>query len=308
MAKKMRVRLIDIDGKMPNLALMKLSAYHKARGDLVDLNLGSLPDQVYLSTIFTKSKALVESIARMFCGAIIGGSGWDLKKTLPDEIEGLTPDYELYGIKYGLGFTSRGCIRHCPFCVVPEKEGWIRSMRTVAEIRNPRSDVVVLLDNNFLASPDWEARIDEILEMGLKVDFNQGLDIRLVDDYVARRLREVNPIAYKSRVTQIKFGFDNPEMEPAVRRGIVALKKAGFTMSHVQIFMLVGFDTTFEQDMERFKMLAAEDIRPFVMLYEGSNRRLQHFARWVNRRIYGACSWEEYRYWRQERPQLALLM
>ena len=120
----MKIGLIDVDGKMPNLALMKLSAWHKERGDDVDLTMPVLAagyDKVYMSKVFTWSD--------MPClpdNAEVGGTGCDLHKTLPDEIEHLCPDYLLYKMDYSMGFLTRGCIRKCEFCFVPEKEGNIR--------------------------------------------------------------------------------------------------------------------------------------------------------------------------------------
>lgn len=123
-----RILLIDADSTIPNLALMKISAYHKAIGDIVGFDVED-PDKVYCSIIFKKNRHMADGLRFLYPNADIdiGGSGYDLKKTLPDCIESMTPDYTIYpDNKSYYGFTSRGCIRHCPFCIVHDKEGGFR--------------------------------------------------------------------------------------------------------------------------------------------------------------------------------------
>ena len=172
----MKVLLIDIDSKIPNLALMKISAYYKSRGDNVGFTNTDNPDMIYASVIFRKNKHKVDGIPFMYPGAKIeiGGPGYDLKKTLPDEIEFGKPDYSLYPeCDYSIGFSSRGCIRNtktCPFCIVPIKEGAFRRNQHPEEWYNSNFDKIIFLDNNILADPEWFFEITGLcIEKNLKV-------------------------------------------------------------------------------------------------------------------------------------------
>ena len=205
-----KIGLIDVDGKMPNLALMKLSAWHKQQGDSVELTMPVLAagyDKVYMSKVFTWSD--------MPClpdNAEVGGTGYDLHKTLPDEIEHLCPDYSLYNMDYSMGFLTRGCIRKCEFCFVPEKEGNIRSAAYLTEFL--RHDRAVLLDNNVLAHHHGIDQIKLIAETGIKVDFNQGLDARLIDDGIAKLLAKVKWLK------PIRLACDNTAMMEPVKKAV----------------------------------------------------------------------------------------
>ena len=181
------VLLVDADSKkgFPNLSLMKLSAWYKKEGWSVDLIKGlpmapplHLYDKSYISVIFFQNKERALDYAMILPNCEVGGSGYDLTKTLPDEIEHIMPDYSLYDIDYSIGFTSRGCIRNCGFCVVPKKEGEIRDNAPITEFL--AHDKVMLLDNNFLASPRCKNNLDFLIINDLKVNFNQGLDLSLI--------------------------------------------------------------------------------------------------------------------------------
>lgn len=299
----MRVLLIDVDSKIPNLALMKLSAWHKRQGDEVSRDFYAGVDRVYVSCVFTKHRAKAEAFQRLWPNAVIGGSGWDLSGSLPDEVEAMRPDYALYGIDHGIGYTSRGCIRRCGFCVVPEKEGGIRSVATIREIVNPKSKFVVLLDNNFLANPDWASRALEIEDNNLQVNFSQGLDIRLVDEVVASWLARIRFTNLHCTRKQVNFAFDHVGIERQVREGIQRLFLAGLKPYQIGFYVLAGYDSTFEEDMVRFEILRGLGVEPFVMLYHKRDRRLNAFARWVNRRLYKSCAWEDYRRWNKAKLQ-----
>lgn len=293
----MRIGLIDIDSKIPNLALMKLSTYHKARGaEIIFPYDGSRVDRLFASVIFTKSRRRAELLQEAWPQVEIGGTGWDLTTALPPEVESCRPDYDLCGIDYGIGFTSRGCIRRCAFCVVPEKEGHVRPVSTIAELVNPRSNFLVLLDGNFLAQPEWEARMREIHDLGLTVNFTQGLDIRLVNDDNAGWLARTKTASLtRNSSGRLHFAWDNPTIEKAVREGISTLGRAGIKPWRLTFYMLCGFDTTFAQDMYRFNVLRGLGCDPYVMVYGFGTPELLRFERWVNARIYKQCSWEEYR-------------
>jgi len=165
---KMKVGLIRVDGKFPNLALMKLSSWHKKRGDdvvLIDFSDMDL-DRIYASNVF------------------IGGPGYDLKAKLPDEIEHCKPDYDLFATDFSIGFTSRGCIRNCKFCIVRAKEGHIREHADLEEFVDDRYEKVILMDNSFLASPKWKEKLQKIIDKKWKVSENKPHYIIITDEYL----------------------------------------------------------------------------------------------------------------------------
>ena len=286
-----RVGLIDIGSKMPNLALMKIATYHKALGDTVTLNSGG--EINYISCCFTKYRKEMDMALKLYPNSVIGGPGWDQKISLPPEIDLCRPDYSLYGINYGLGRLTAGCPGDCPWCVVPACEGL--ESKTVAyagDIAN--GDFLVLLDANILACPDWPDHFREIRERGLTACFTQGLDIRYVNDFVASELARLKVSNLSRKHNQIWFAWDRPENGEHVRAGIAALNKAGIKSYRLRFYVMVGYNTTWEQDYHRFTVLRDLGAEPFIMLYEGSGRKLRDFARYVNRFIYKSCSWSEY--------------
>ena len=272
----MKVGLIQVDGKWPNLALMKLSAWHKKKGDevtLIDLTSHQF-DRIYASKVF------------------VGGSGVDLKSELPKDIELQVPDYELFKTDYSIGFTSRGCIRDCGFCIVKEKEGWIRET-PFDWIQSPK---VILLDNNFLASPNWKEKLEYFIRHKLKVCFSQGLDIRLITEENAKILSHVKYYDNHFRRRRLYFAFDDTELEPILKQNTQVLFDAGIPPNHLMFYMLVGYDTNQEQDYHRFEILRDLDVLPFVMIYNDrkDSQRLRDFARWVNQRHYNWVEWKDY--------------
>jgi len=273
---KLKIGLIQIDGKMPNLALMKLCAWHQKKGDDVTvLDISNLEfGRVYASKIFA------------------GGSGVDLKSELPEEIELQVPDYEKFKTDYSIGFTSRGCIRDCGFCIVKEKEGMIREV-PFDWISHHK---VVVLDNNFLASPKWKEKLEYFIRQKLKVCFTQGLDIRLINPENAELLSKVKYYDSHFRKRRLYFAFDDPTLEQLIVQNVALLGSHGIIPEHLLFYMLVGYNTTFEQDYRRFQVLDSLHVLPFVMIY--NNRHdvpiLRHFARWVNKRYYKVVSWKDY--------------
>jgi len=180
-----------VGGVFPNLAMMKVSQYHKRKGDNVTryakiAHSTGYYDRIYAFSVFTwSSKKQVTS--DMICG----GSGFDLCTVLPEEIENSQPDYSLYPkCKPALGFLTRGCIRKCEFCIVPEKEGKIHPYRDIEEVAS-RGEDVVLMDNNILACKYGLDQIQKIIDLHLRVDFNQGLDARLISRRVATEKKVV---------------------------------------------------------------------------------------------------------------------
>ena len=178
----MKIGLIDVDGHsgFPNLALMRLSAWHKGRGDHVEWWNGFCRyDRVYMSKVFTFTPDVGTVID---AGEIIrGGTGYKDYGSLPEEIEKTAPDYSIYpAVDYAIGFLTRGCCRCCPWCIVPVKEGQIRPASTWEEIKRPDSGRIIFMDNNVLASPHGLQQIEAMGGQKIWVDFNQGLDARLV--------------------------------------------------------------------------------------------------------------------------------
>lgn len=272
-----RIGLLQLDGKMPNLALAKLCAWHRAKGDdvtLIDLS-GYQFDRTYASKVF------------------VGGSGYDLKSELPAEIEVVTPDYEAFKMDYSIGFTSRGCIRDCGFCIVKEKEGKIREM-PFDWISHHK---VVLLDNNFLASPEWKAKLEYFIRQRLKVCFTQGLDIRLITSENAALLSQVGYCDRKFSRRCLYFSFDEPSLEQVIRDKVAILNAAGIPSSHLMFYVLVGYNTVLEEDLHRVQVLSELGCDPYIMVWNNHPTKVLHrLDRWVNGhdRYYKFVSWEEF--------------
>lgn len=323
------IGLIDVDSKIPNLALMKISTYYKSLGERVEfVQAGKEYEKIFASAIFTKSKSECMKIKEFYGDKVeIGGTGWDIKKTLDHNIEICKPDYGLYTVEEiarrmrgigtkehkikkateivnaGMGFTSRGCVRKCPFCFVPKKEGALRHDTPIADIINPRSNVIILNDNNLTADPNCIDKLHEIRYRGLVVDINQGCDVRLINDEIAKALSEV------THLRSLHYAWDLMGFENQIMEGIKILSKYIKPYKHM-CFMLIGYNTTFEEDMYRFKKLTEMKIDPFAMIYNENEKgdiRLKHFARWVNSRIYKSCPFEEYEPWlKTQQVQLSL--
>ena len=301
----MKVLVVDADSKkgFPNLALMKISAWHKCQGDTVDLIKG-IPqarplvayDKVYISVIYWQNATAASTYGRQFdCPVVMGGIGWGYD-TLSDEIEHIMPDYDLYGTDYSMGYTSRGCIRKCPWCVVPRKEGMIKDNVPISEFLDPRHDKVILLDNNFGASPKWRETLEFLIEHDLKVNFNQGLDIRLVTNEFAELLAQVKYYNWRFKRRTLHFAFDTMKVERAVKRGIKTLGNAGIKPYRIMVYVLTEYDTTLEQDLHRVQVLKDLGVIPFVMRFDRQrqNKEMTRFSRWVNRRTYQWIPFEDY--------------
>ncbi|MDD3975518.1 MAG: hypothetical protein PHD17_12645 [Methanothrix soehngenii] len=286
----MRIRLIDIDSKIPNLALMKLSAHHKARGDSVSFDEPD-PDRIYASVVFKQNAWKARGLRFMFPHASfeIGGTGIDLAKRLPDEIEFCKPDYDLYPSTYSLGFTTRGCIRKCPFCIVPMKEGRFRRAQHIREWHDDRFDSVICLDNNVYADKTWFFENTEfVLEQGLRYNAIQGMDIRILDEEIAGRLADLK---WSGR---LHFAFDRLSDEPAVRQGIQTLQGAGINTRHdVTFYVLVGFDSSPEEDYRRCEILREIGAGAFIMQYQRTPWT-RSLARLNRPQIYWSCDLSDF--------------
>lgn len=268
----MLIWLIDYDGKMENLALMRLSAYHKRLGDTVRLKFGDAwpelfetPDKVYISCLFRWNREAALRLADAWDGkAGIGGTGISLEKTLPPAIFNFhigyyQPDYDLYGNNRAIGFISRGCPRKCPWCVVPIKEGKLHRESTAQEIVGERSEAL-FLDNNFLALPSYYTDLEWLANRQIRIDFNQGLDARLIPKDTARLLADCKWLAGP------RLALDSTSQIKAVDRALTNLKSAGVSPTRVFVFILIGF-SGLESDVERLLFAHKWNVNAFPMGY-----------------------------------------
>lgn len=263
----MRVMLLDLDvdrrrRAFPNLALMKISSYHKARGDQVFLNSPLFGyDRAYASCVFTWHAKRAQSLPP---DIDVGGPGLSLKSELPAEIEHIMPDYDLYpNIDFSMGFTSRGCIRQCPWCSVPDKEGQIKPWASIDEFWDRRHRKIKLLDNNFLAQPAPHTILSRLIDELVEVDFNQGLDIRLVDERIAFYLSRV-------RTKKLRFSFDDIAYEKEVRQAVKLLQENGIRSRKLSFYVLFGFKPD-DKVIERMKILGELNVDVYPMAYRGTD-------------------------------------
>ena len=299
----MRIGLVDVDGtKFPNLVLMKLSAWHKRRGDTVQLlrpddvllggNLFGGYEKLYAACVFTENADTARRLENI--GAEVGGTGTDNTWTLPHEIEHIYPDYALYGdTKTAYGFLTRGCPRACPFCIVAGKEG--KESRKVADLSEFWSGerYIKLLDPNLLAAREHMELLGQLAESGAWTDFTQGLDARLLT-------AENMDLLSACKVKILHFAWDNPK-DWSVPRALSAFaKRTSVTdFRKRRVYVLVNYWSTHEEDLARVYWLKDHAYDPYIMVYDKPNapvtaRRLQ---RWVNNKIiFRSCDrFEDYR-------------
>ncbi len=290
-----RIAIYDVDSAIPNLALMKISAYHKQQGDSVEMYSPLFKpeyDKVYASKVFSFSDGSLLDPDTME----IGGTGYDLKAGLPSEIEAMQPDYSIYGYPHNIGFTMRGCRLKCSFCVVPEKEGKPKSAWTIPEIWQQRdSDFIVLLDNDFFGNPQWDARIQEISDTGVRVNFSQGLNIRNLKPEQARAIASIRFSNINNTKKQIHFAWDDPRHEKLIMRGFDIAVAAGLKPWQMAFYVLIGYHSTHEQDLHRVSLLQELGCDPYVMPYNKSDPYQAAFTRWVNHKaIFNSVAWSDY--------------
>jgi len=339
----LKTLLVDVDSKIPNLALMKISQFLKSKGESMDFRRletkdgntnGSLPydqeyDTVWISCVFTWNRWAVRLVEKVIKANRFekGGSGYDLKVKLPDEIESLQPDYSLYGDDRAIGFVLRGCIRKCDFCLVSQKEGKITEnvFRPVESWVPDGFEKVLLLDNEFAAydpvvyppiKEDIELRTIRTLEAnGWKYSITQGYDLRCMDERKAGQLADYKPMDLKFREKRLYCAWDYLGIEPFVRKGIQLLLDAGFKGREITVYCLVGMRSTHDEDLHRFNVLWKEyGALPFLMRYrplDGSDRRpdrwLDAFCRYVNR---GPASYRNHSFddYLNHRPEVKALV
>ena len=308
----MNVLLFQLDGKLPNLALMRIAAHHRACGDDVELrkvgNPTALerglwdvePQYVYASLIFERTRPLAERLQTIYPGVIVGGTGWDLTTTLESrEIHTLEQDYSIYpDYQSSIGFTQRGCRLRCPFCVVPRKEGPMREELSVRELwrGDPWPRELVLLDNDFFGQPNWRERVDEIRDGEFKVSFTQGINARFLNDETAAAVAPLRFHDANMRRRQLYTAWDNKKDERRLFEGLGALVRHGVRPYEIIVYMLVGYwpGETHEEREERRVKLREFGAVPYPMPYERT-RELVAYQRWVLGAYDKGIPWE--RWW-----------
>jgi hypothetical protein len=294
------IGIIQADGKFPNLAIMKIAGYHESLGDSVEWYLGNLfesrYDKIYLSKIFSFTETPNLPMEK----TTMGGTGFDFMNRLPTDIESSNISYSLYpDCNYHIGFSMKGCRFACKFCCVPKKEGRPYKYNTIDEIliNQKGGNRLMLLDNDFFGGQDWRENLERIIELKLKVCFVQGLNIRIITDEQANLLAKCNYTNSQFNQKYLTFAWDRYNDGKIVKAGIGRCNAAGIPCKHMQFFVLIGFDTTPDQDYERVMTLREMGCMPFVMPYNKSDPYQKAFTRWVNNRaVFKSCSWNDYKY------------
>ncbi len=329
-----RILLCQLDGAFPNLALMRISAHHKALGDDVELRpMGNMRavergifddfGRVYASLIFRWNRPVAERLKHVYPDAIIGGSGWDRLSDVPGgqlvaiskrraesevttiEQYGITTtekDYSLYpAFRNSIGFTQRGCRMQCGFCHVPVTEGKVRAEATIADIwrGDPWPKNLILWDNDTFGAKDWRRTFADIRDGGFKVSFNQGVNARLMNEENAEALAATP--CYNPEFTDRRWytAWDNKDDEEILFRGLRHLVKYGVRPDQIMVYMLIGYQAgeTHAHREERRIKLREFGCRPYPMAYAfttGNLRELKGYQRWVIRREDLKCTWEEF--------------
>ena len=308
-----RIGLIHVDGtgRFQNIALMKISAWHKRNGDAVELYdpmFAGHFDTVYLSKVFSFTPDYEFPIDAD--EIIKGGSGYcislengkeifdESKNTnLPYEIEHIYPDYSIYPEltqDTAFGFLTRGCPRGCDFCIVGKKEGRCSvKVADLSEFWNGQRKIV-LCDPNILACKNWRELLQQLIDSGAEIDFNQGLDIRLMTEEKARLLNQI-------KIKEIHFAWDRYQDKEKILPKLKLFASITKHSPHAHkaiVYTIVNFDTTIEQDLERIYTLRDLGYWPYVMIYdkEHCQRVYKNMQRWVNNRfIFAKCKrFEDY--------------
>jgi len=287
-----KIGLIDVDGhNFPNLALMKISAYHKSKGDSVEWAIPMLKyDIVYQAKVFDFSP---DENTCIQCEQLIkGGTGYDLDNKLPKEIESIYPDYSLYNEKKAYGFLTRGCPRNCPFCIVGKKEG-LKSYQ-VADLEqfwNGQKEIV-LCDPNLLACKNRLELLQQLVDSKAWIDINQGLDIRFMTEDVINKIRQL-------KLRMLHFAWDRETDSDLILKNLVTFRKAvDYDFRKLRVYVLTNYETSFEFDLYRVYKLREMGYDPYIMIYDKAkaSKKLRRLQRWVNNKfIFRTCDrFEDY--------------
>jgi len=277
--KEMKIGLLNLEPKYHNYALDKLCYYYMSKGadveDYFALSYNTY-DKIYCSSIFSWTKK-----ADIPFGAEIGGTGFGSNVELSPEIEEAKPH-----LNYG--FTTRGCIRKCPFCVVPQKEGNLRVVGDLLDLWDGKAKEITLYDNNILGLPEHFNLVCSQAKLnGIEIDFNQGLDHRLLTPEIVKTLKSIKHHEYR-------FAYDNPSYFKSVDNAITMLQNEG--INRCSWYVLVGFDTTFQEDLDRLNYLRSRGQNAYVQRYNmKTNKLLTSLARWANQHhIFQGMTWEQF--------------
>lgn len=306
----MKIRLTQIDGKLPNLALMKLAHYHKSIGDDVHFERSVVRsifepeyDKVYGSAIFSTSEKKIGIFKAQFPDAIIGGTGYDMNIKVEHIIGCGDYDYENYDytiypdFTHSIGFTQRGCRLKCSFCVVPKKEGKMTVVNSIYDIWRGEGyeKKIHLLDNDFFGQEKWKERSKEIIDGKFKVCFNQGINVRLIHEEGAEYLSQMKYCDDSFSKKRIYTAWDNRRDESIFTKGIGIMTKAGVNPKNIMVYMLCGYwkTETFDDVYYRFQKMVDMGLMPYPMIYMDSPdyKRLKKFQEWVIRRYYQFTDW-----------------
>lgn len=278
----MNIGLIDVDGhNFPNLALMKISSWHKQQNDHVEWWNGlKRYDRVYMSKVFDSTYTPDMEYCINADEVIAGGTGYDLKNKLTDEIENQCPDYSLYRFHESYGFLTRGCPNNCKFCIVSKKEGCVSHQVSNLRDFHKEKKEIKLLDPNILACRDHEELLQQLSGSGAWVDFTQGLDIRLTTKDNIELLNRI-------KTKMVHFAWDNPKQD------LTEYFKRFNKHSNIKdyrkknVYVLTNFGSTHDEDLHRIYTLRKLGYNPYIMIYDKPHapRRVRMLQRWVNNRI-----------------------
>lgn len=316
----MKIGLVDVDGRgkkkkwgatvYPNLALCKIARYHRQKNDEVEWAIPFLQyDVVYMSKVFNFSP---DDLTIYQANRIVkGGTGYDIKSKLPDEIDRLQPDYSIYPnipADTAYGFLTRGCPNHCQWCVVPRKEGQIRPYMDCDEIAIEGRKKLVLMDNNFLAAGEYAvSQLQKIIKRKYRVDFNQALDARLVDNRFASLLAEVKWIDHR-----IRFGCDTYGQIAECERAIAMINSNGYRGEYF-LYTIIGGKSNFMESYKRThywwvrnhecREKNLPNIYPYAQPYRDPDNTKQiipqwqkDMAQWCNKhQIFQICEFKDFK-------------
>jgi hypothetical protein len=290
----MKIGLIDVDGHhFPNVALMKFSAWHKKQGNVVEwASIGNY-DITYMSKVFTFTPEPQMRLGGY--GKIIkGGTGFHSYENLPSAIDSIYPDYSIYPkFSAAYGFITRGCPNHCPWCIVPRKEGNIYAYSDIEEWLDGRKEAVIM-DNNILAHEHGIIQLEKIAKLGIKVDINQGFEAARITPEIAQLLSKIKFIRY------IRLACDTKQNIPYVEKAVSNLSKAGIKPYRVFCYILVKEDI--QDALYRIEYMRKLGVNPFAQPYRDFENvvmptlQQKRLARWCNRKeIFKSCGFESYK-------------
>ncbi|KPL05395.1 MAG: hypothetical protein AMJ73_00945 [candidate division Zixibacteria bacterium SM1_73] len=273
----------------PPLALLKLAAYHKKRGDLVKLAKGSsnnsfIPDKIYITSLFTYAWEPVHEVIRFYSDrykkakVIVGGiyatlcpdhlrdafkKRIKIHKRLFKKIDNILPDYSVVPEwDASIVFSSRGCIRKCSFCSVNKLEPKFEARKSIKKLIYPGHKKIIFWDNNILASPYWRDIFDEVEDLNLEVDFNQGLDARLLTEEIALRLKGL-------KIPLLRLAYDTMGIRKHLQKAIALLKDVGFRGRRIIVYSLFNHENDNPDDfLLRIKELLEWGVVAYPMRYE----------------------------------------